>query len=262
MPNNKSAVDEFLEDVNGKATPEADNDFGFPNPENMDGQLFEGVKPQEKEEEEEEEEPKKPLPFNKDPKVLKFIEKEVAKRLDNFKPEVPEMVTEERGDEIEDILTRIIGNDTPEKVSAVRDFKKVLIERENKGAEKAIAEWENRRQSELREEQEATAQLEAGLESIEETFNVDLTSNRKMRTEFLDFVEKIAPKDANGDVIDYPDFEETFRVFKEMKKPQPNLRAREIASRGLERTTEAKPQQPQDYSWRGVEKMLNELFNK
>jgi hypothetical protein len=76
-------------------------------------------------EEEVVEEEAKPLPFHKDPKVQKFIDKQVEKRLENFKQvETPK---EAQGDDdVTDVLTRLIGNDTPEKLSMLKDFKNVL----------------------------------------------------------------------------------------------------------------------------------------
>jgi hypothetical protein len=257
MPS-KNAVDEFLEDVNGKAEPGTD-ELGFPNNEDFSKELLGDEPTVEVKEEKEEEE--KPLPFNKDPKVLKFIEKELNKRLNEFKTQLPDKSKEEIREESEDLVsafTQIIGNDTPEKVHALKMLDKTVRGLEDK-ALSATRQLEAERQA----EQEAITELESGLESIEETFNVDLTNNKKLRAEYLDFIERIAPKDEDGEVVSFPDFQESFKLFKEMKKPQPNMRAREIASKGMTRPS-GTPEiaSAQDYTWSGVEKMIARLTGK
>ena len=57
-----------------------------------------------------------------------------------------------------------------------------------------------------------------GLARIEDNYDVDLTSTapqaKKLRTEFIEFVERIAPKDEYGNVKEYPDFESSFELFR------------------------------------------------
>lgn len=259
MEDKNNAVDEFLGDLknndgDGVFEPSKDNPF--------EGQdiINEDFK-------EEEVKDDKPLPLHKDPKVQRFIEKEVSKRIAEFKPEKEEgkFVREVVGDDIDDVLVRIIGNDTPEKVSAIKDFKKVLLEREEKGAERALRELDARRQAEAEAERKAEEELQQGFETIEDNFNVDLTSKapqaRKLRGEFIDFVKKIAPKDEYGEVVDYPDFEETFKLFQERAKPQPNTRARELASRSMTRTSDASTiPASEGKSWKDVDKVFSRMF--
>ena len=252
------AVDEFLGDLknnDGDAVFEPEKDKLFQN-ENIPADVI-------KEEEVVRED--KPLPFHKDPKVQKYIQKEIDKALGDIpKNTEKEFIKESATDEIDDVLIRLIGNDTPEKVRAVQDFKKVLLEREEKGAERALRELENRRQAELREEQEAERELAQGFEAIEDTFNVDLTSNtpqsKKMRSEFIDFVEEIAPKDKFGEVKEYPDFEAAFKLFQNTRKPPSSSINRALASRGMTRTTDTSNTPIlTDQSWKGVEKALGSI---
>lgn len=194
---------------------------------------------------EEVEEEVKPLPFNKDPKVQKFIEKEISRRLENFKPEPQATQTEE--DSFKDVIdsfTTVIGNDTPEKVSALNALKKSLSSLDQRASQKAIEQLESIRNEEVEADREAEDELENAFDNIEETFDVDITSNnaiaRKTRQEFVSFVERIAPKDRNGDIVDYPDMVQAFETFSEIKKStqQPN-RAKDLASRGMRNSAEA-----------------------
>lgn len=224
---------------------------------------FASQEAEEKEEGEATKVDEKPLPFHKDPKVQKFIDKEVSKRLENFKPET--VIQGQPEDEITELLTRVIGNDTPEKMSAIKDFKKVLLDREEKGAEKALKQFRDMQEEEKKAAKEALAEVENGLESIEETFNVDLSSDtplaKKTRTEYLNFVQRIAPKNEEGGVASYPDFQETFKLFQETKKSPPQTRAKALASRGMSRSTEASTPAVKGNSWSEVEKFFNKLGN-
>lgn len=222
-----------------------------------------------KEEPKEEAAAEKPLPFHKDPKVQRYIEKEIAKKLGDIKPEATK---QEVKDEIEEVLVRLIGNDTPEKVAAVRDFKRVLSGIEEKGAERAI--------SRLREQEEEAARIEAeqeaaaveaideGFENIESSYNIDLSSNtaqaKKLRSEFIDFVKKVSPKDEDGEPTALPDLVETFGLFQQMNKAgKPvNSKAKEIASRSLARSTDASnAPQTEGKSWRDVDRIFSKLAN-
>jgi len=216
----------------------------------------------------EEEVDEKPLPFHKDPKITKFIEKEISKRMEDLKPSAEREFKEEIGDkedEISDVLARIIGNDTPEKLAAIKDFKKVIMDREDKGAEKALAYMQKERENEQAVYKEAEDEVEQGFERIEETFGVDLDAKEssKLRNDFIDFVQKIASKDGEGNIVEYPDFTESFNIFQEMnKKPASNSRAKELASKSISRASDASAAPVSgDKSWKAVDKIFSRFIS-
>ena len=254
-------VDEFLNGVQG----EQDND-PF-KPESNDPFTDNSSQKEEVKKEEEKEEDVKPLPFHKDPKVLKFIEKEVNKKLEGVKPTETERFKEETGnedDDITDVLTTIIGNDTPERVKAVKDFKKILLEREDKGAEKALKYFQEQQQKEQQVYKDAENEVEQGFESIEERFGIDLDApqSSKLRNDFIDFVTKISPKDTEGNIVQYADFEASFETFQEMNKrtAPSNSKAKELASKSIARANDASSVPVTgDKSWKAVEKLFGRL---
>lgn len=223
----KKAVDEFLSDLR------TEEEIQDPFQKTQDEVVLEEQPKGEDENDKEE----KPLPFHKDPKIQRYIDKEIAKRI----PEQPSSeVKDDNTTDIDEVLTRIIGNDTPEKVSAIKDFKRVILEREDRGAQKAIDQWQAQREAESQEEQQAEETLLQGFEAIEEGYNVDITSAspqaKKLRGQFIDFVKQVAPKDEDGEIKDYPDLEETFKVFQQTRQGrQSNSRAKDLADRSLER---------------------------
>lgn len=189
-------------------------------------------------------EDEKPLPFNKDPKIQKYIDKEISKRLESFTPEAPQQTQAEEDSfkDVIDSLTTVIGNDTPEKVSALNALKKSLGGLDERATQKAYAKLEEIQNSQLEADRAAEAELETAFDNIEESFGVDISSNsaiaKKTRQEFVSFVEKIAPK-RNGEIIDYPDMISAWETFSDLKKStaQPS-RAKELAARSMRTSTE------------------------
>lgn len=248
-------VDSFLEDI----SPKKDDPF-----KEESSDPFEKTAPKAEEKVEEEVKEEKPLPFHKDPKVQRFIEKELTRKMGELKTSQPQATAAEVKDEADEILTRIIGNDTPEKVSAIRDFKRYLSSLEEKGAEKAISQLQKKQEEERQAEVEAREELDRGFDSIEETYGVDISSNsplaKKMRNEFVDFIKRVSPKDENGEVVQFPDLMETFALFQDMNKAKTPSRAKEAASRSMARSNDASTVPVNDdKSWKAVDKLFSKF---
>lgn len=255
--NEKEAVDEFLAGLNEPEVDPFKNEAGDP---------FKKSESIQKEEVEDTEEEERPLPFHKDPKVQRYIEKEIAKKISTIQPTETERFVRETTndkDEADEILTRIIGNDTPEKKAAVADFKRYLASLEEKGASRAIQQLEYQQQEELQAEVEAQDELSQGFENVEETFGVDITSNtplaRKTRNDFIDFIKRVAPKNEDGEVVGYPDFEQTFQLFQENTKRPTNSRAKDLAARSMSRSSDASAAPVTGKTWADVDKLFGKL---
>lgn len=255
MENKDSAVKNFLGETEVEVNPFEEN--------LKDPFVVEETQEQAKEEEVAEE---KPLPFHKDPKVQKFIDKEITKRMAELQPTETERFVREtpETDEVTDVLTRLIGNNTPEKVSMVKEFKNILEKGTQRAKEEAIAELRAQQQELVQADIEAEQELETAFDSIEETFNVDISSNsplaKKTRQEFVSFVEKIAPKDRNGDIVDFPDMISAFETYQDMKRStaQPS-RAKELANRGMARSTETTVAPQKNMTWNEVDNYIETL---
>lgn len=231
MEKNKSAVESFLGSLEETKNPFVDNTedpFGKQTEEIIEEVVDE-----------------KPLPFNKDPKIQKYLEKREKEIEDRILSKVTkvEPVQDIKVDEDDDYYARLIGNDTPEKLAMIKESKardQMLLE---KAEERAFNRLSQKEQEAIQADQEAEQELETAFDNIEENFDVDITSNnpiaKKTRQDFVSFVEKIAPKDRNGDIVDYPDMQSAWETFSEMKKATatPN-RAKELASRSMARSSE------------------------
>lgn len=224
MDKDQSAVSQFLENNEEQNLFEKDSENPF--------ETQEVVEPKEEVVEE------KPLPFNRDPKVMKFIEKEISKRMTREEPAPVSHETEDEFKSVVDSFTAIIGNDTPEKVNALNSLQRALGNLDQRAAQKATEAIEAISQREEEADREAEDELESAFESIEENYDVDFSRNPKLRSEFATFVEKIAPKDRNGEVVDYPDMTSAWETFSEMRNANRTpSRAKELASRGMTRSS-------------------------
>lgn len=231
MDENKKAVDDFLD---GLA-----ND-GEQDPLQPDKDPFEATPQEEKEvkaqEDEAVEEKVKPIPFHKDPKVQRYIEREIAKR-------IPKQEAEDDAEDyfspVVDSFTKIIGNDTPEKVQALNELRDSLSNLDKVASDRALRTLQSQQEAEQEEEAYYEDQISQGFDDIEASTGIDLYApqNKKLKGQFLDFVEQIAPKE-DGEMSDLPDMEQAFRAFSSTRRVQAN-KAKDLASRSNERSSDA-----------------------
>ena len=249
MATDKTAVEAFLEGDKNDSMFEAPKDPFF-KVEEPQGEVIEEVEKEEK-----------PLPFNKDPKIQRFIEKAVEKRLSEFKPQEVERETKS---ETDDYWERLIGTDTAEKLQMVKEAKQREERLLDQAEERTFSRLSQRDQEAERADREAEEELDNAFESIEQNYDVDISSNtpqaRKARQEFVSFVERIAPKNSEGEVIDYPDMHSAWETFSEIKKQNPqNLRAKELAQRGISRSAETSVKQDKSVNWNTVDEFMDTL---
>lgn len=247
MPQEKDAVKNFLNEV---TEPKED--------------LFkEDVVKDEAVEEKEED---KPLPFHKDPKVQRYVEKQIEKALKDAKPTERQF----RQDVADDIklpasFIKLVGNDTEEKVQVLKDLSSYFSTLKGEARQEFLAEMKEQEQKQLQEDKKAEDELDTYFEEIEETYNVDLSSNsataKKARSEFIEYVRKIAPKNSEGEVAGFPDLVAAFEEFQEKgKRTAPtNSKAKELASRGMTRSTDASTETPKGRSWKDVERYFSKI---
>jgi len=133
--------------------------------------------------------------------------------------------------------------------------------------ERAFNKLSQREQEALEADRQAEEKLTLAIEDIEENFNVDLTSkdpvSRKTRVDFMNFVEKIAPKNSRGEIIDYPDMNSAFETFQEMRKSTPtSSRAKDLASRSLKRSGDAIAKPQERITFDNIDEILEREFHQ
>lgn len=213
----------------------------------------------------------KPLPFHKDPKVQKYIQKEIEKAKKDLAPTATDQFKEAVASDVEDVIgafSTIIGNDTPEKVKALEALKKTLNGSDERATQKAV----ERLQQQIKEQEEqvkaqdaaALQELESGFEKIEEDFGIDVYADPKLLESFKTYLRKISPKNADGEIKEFADIPSAWETFQERAKIQPASRAKQLAARGLTRSTDAStiptgPKFSSGDSWRQVDRYLDSL---
>jgi len=230
MDKNKGAEDDFLDGLNKETEIDSQEELG-------DDLFPEEEKPKEEEVPTREEK----LPFHKDEKLQRFIDRQVEKRLRDAKPTAQESFKQEvsAGDpDLVRAFETIIGNDTPEKVAALKALERSLTSADERTTQKAMEQFEKiqseQSEKEVRAMEEAQNEIEEGFDDIEDAYGIEL--NDRQKDAFKDFLLKIEPK---GGYQEYPDFVETFEVFKNyIKSNRPsNATNKALASRGMQQSS-------------------------
>lgn len=183
------------------------------------------------------------LPYHEDKKLQRYIDRQVEKRAKEFQPTRQEQFTKETSSDnpYQSYAEKLMGNNTDEAKLKSQLLAQTLLEIQQRASNTAYDKFSEESRLAKEEERQSLEALRNGIDTIEENFGVDLSSNsstaKKTRNEFLGFLEKISPKDANGDIKEYADMESAFETFQSLYKPEKNTQAKEIASRGMSRSS-------------------------
>lgn len=142
----------------------------------------------------------------------------------------------------------LYGN-TPEAKTAWELQERLINKAKDDAKKEAIAEFQQQQEAAVRQQKEFETFIDSELENLEDTYDVDLTSDapaaRKARREFLELVQKVSPKDEQGNIASYADFESTFELYKTQKegaKKDPTVdRQKEIAAKTMQESSSGAP---------------------
>lgn len=253
----ETSVVDFLNNIDGAEAPQKD--------------IFKEDVPSQEEtnEPEVEEKAEKRLPFNKDPKVQRYIDEEIDKRLKFVpQPSAERQFKEEVRNEVNlpPALVKLVGNDTPEKREALKELSEYLESLPKKAQQEFEQRMIEEQQEAAKEDAAALDELNAGFEEIEDQYGVDLSGNsaqaQKTRASFVDYLRKVSHKNGDGEVDQFADIPAAWEEFQERNKPQSASRAKGLASRGMTRSTDASPTPQWNSSgdpWKNVEKHFEQL---
>lgn len=137
----------------------------------------------------------------------------------------------------------LYGN-TPESKQAWQLQEKMFKDASERAKTEALKEFESKQEASRKEQKQFESFIDNELESLEDEYNVDLTSDapaaRKARREFLELVQNLSPKDASGTITGYADFDSTFQVYQKtrsVEKTGENVdRKKEIASKTMQQS--------------------------
>lgn len=135
-------------------------------------------------------------------------------------------------------VEKIYGNATPEAAAATELLKSALEGLKLSAKQEALQEFDKQRGAEkeaTRKEEEA---LDHILETVEDEHGIDMSGDD--RKGFLALLEKLSPKDKDGNIIEYADSDATAELYLS-RKEKPNDRAKELASRSMTRSGSSAP---------------------
>lgn len=145
-------------------------------------------------------------------------------------------------DDYDKDFLRMYG-DTPEGRAAAEINKNALLRLKEEAKKEVLDSIERRQADQEAQEKEYESFIDTNLESLEDAYGIDMTSNapsaRKTRREFLELVEKLSPKDSDGSITDYADFGAVFEQYQPQIEKPDNSKQKELASRSMVRSGNA-----------------------
>lgn len=130
-------------------------------------------------------------------------------------------------------VEKIYGTNTPEATEATELLKAALKGAKDEAKAEALAELRRERM----QEQDAIAieeqSLDSMIEDIEDRTGRDLDEQTKQG--FFQLLERLSPKDADGNIIEYADHNAVWEELQARKQAAPN-RAKDLAARSMVKT--------------------------
>lgn len=129
-------------------------------------------------------------------------------------------------------IERIYGTETPEAQLATDLLKKAITGARDDAKREAIEELRTERLREIEEEAQAQRELDSYIEDIEDTYGVNLTDVQERS--FFQLLQKMSPKDSDGNVVEYADPHAVWEVFQErLQKRGTDNRAKSLSARSM-----------------------------
>lgn len=241
MQDDKKEVDKFFE--------------GLPTPDNTEADIF-GDKPQGEAQNTEVEVPEEEVEGRKNRRHRRLEEKLQLERENNIAlNERIKVLSEQKqferdfNTDVDPDLLKVFG-DTPEGKEIARIMEKREEIMLSKAEERALDKLQKAKEEEEREVSKYEATIESQIEAVEDKYDVDLTSGTKaanqLRTEYLNLISALSPKDDDGNITNYADFDSTFEVYQSTKQKPDASRNKELASRSNVKSASVSPQSTQD----------------
>jgi hypothetical protein len=127
-------------------------------------------------------------------------------------------------------VEHIYGTNSPEATEATELLKNALKGVEERATERALEKFREEQQ----EERDAVAveekSLDAMVEDIEDETSKEMDAQTKQG--FFQLLEKLSPKDSDGNIIEYADHNAVWEELQARKQPQQN-RAKDLAARSM-----------------------------
>jgi hypothetical protein len=160
---------------------------------------------------------------------------------------------EEVGDDDLKKVEAIFGTDTPEKLAATNILKEALSGLTEKAKKETLRELDSRQEEETGAQKEADDEVDGFLEAAEDE-GLDI-EDENTRKGLLTLMERMSSKYNDGNVKEFADPEAVIETYKELQKRQGSSKARDLASRSMQRSGES---QPSSLTQNAIERFMEE----
>lgn len=131
-------------------------------------------------------------------------------------------------------LERIYGTDTPENATATELLKDSFKAAEDRATERALELFRQEQQKASEAVRAEESNLESMIDDIEDEYGVTMT--REQEQGFFRLLEKLSPKDRDGNILNYADHHTVFEMYQETLKKRTDTRSKDIAARSMTRS--------------------------
>lgn len=128
-------------------------------------------------------------------------------------------------------VERIYGTDTPEAQTATELLKNAIQGARKEAVEEALSTFREEQQKASEATRKEEQALDSMIDDIEDTYGTALTKDQQRG--FFTLLEKLSPKDRDGNVIEYADHHAVFEEYQNRLAKKPENRAKELSSRSM-----------------------------
>jgi hypothetical protein len=151
-------------------------------------------------------------PFHKHPRFRKLADRIKELEEENQSLKTPAQLEKPAGSADEPPAEWIqMYGDSEESRAAWKDNKPLFMKLKEEAVAETLKKIQEEKERAEQQVQEVEDMIEGNLQSIEETHGMQF--NAKLRKEFLDKVEKMSPKDKEGNIIALADFNSVYTEF-------------------------------------------------
>lgn len=132
-------------------------------------------------------------------------------------------------------VERIYGTDSPEALAATELLKNALLNVKEVAKQEALDTIREERRKEAEALKKEEEKLDQMVEELEDEYGVDLTSSSsvEMRKGFFKMLEKLSPKDSDGNILNYADHHAVWEEYQSRLKKKTDNRAKDLSSRSM-----------------------------
>lgn len=240
MEKQKTAQEEFLGDLDG-----AGEDI-FQTP--LEGETPDGEKKVEEPKDDDDDKPRNRRERRLETKLQQ--EREAGIALAERVRVLSELKSQDKTSDTEHLksIERLYGVDSPESREATELLTGTMKSVEDRAVERALEIIRKEQQDQIEATKKEEGVLDGMLEEIEDEFNIDLTSpsSEATRRGFFKLLERMSPKDANGNITQYADHHAVWETYQEKTKKPVDTTAKDLSVRSMTQSGASKESKIQD----------------